>query len=189
MIWAQAHHGVIGKDNDLPWHLSEDLKHFRNTTRGDAVIMGRKQWQSLPAKVRPLPGRRNVVLTRNSSFEAPGAEVAASLQQALDLVRGEDAWICGGGEVYREAIDHADRLVVTEIDLTVDGDTYAPKIPASWHVAHEGGWQTSNNGIAFRILTYEKPREAGQSRVAGTSGEPGRRTHAGHTGKGSPEDL
>ena len=156
MIWAQAHDRVIGRDNDLPWRLREDLKHFRVTTAGDAVVMGRKQWESLPEKVRPLPGRRNVVLTRNPDYRAPGAELAANLDEALALVADEDAWICGGGQVYEEALPHADTLVVTEIDLAVPGDTYAPEITAGWVVAEATDWQVAENGLRYRVLTYRR---------------------------------
>lgn len=156
MIWAQAHDRVIGRDNDLPWHLREDLKHFRTTTSGDAVVMGRRQWESLPEKVRPLPGRRNVVLTRNPDYQAPGAELAATLDQALAMVAGQDAWICGGGQVYDEAIAHADLLVVTEIDLEVGGDTYAPPIGAEFETVERSDWQVAENGLRYRILTHRR---------------------------------
>lgn len=156
MIWAQAHDRVIGRDNDLPWHLREDLKHFRTTTNGDAVVMGRRQWESLPEKVRPLPGRRNVVLTRNPDYQAPGAELAATLDQALAMVAGQDAWICGGGQVYDEAIAHADLLVVTEIDLEVGGDTYAPPIGTEFETVQRSDWQVAENGLRYRILTHRR---------------------------------
>lgn len=156
MIWAQAHDRVIGRDNDLPWHLREDLKHFRTTTSGDAVVMGRRQWESLPEKVRPLPGRRNVVLTRNPDYQAPGAELAATLDQALAMVAGQGAWICGGGQVYDEAIAHADLLVVTEIDLEVGGDTYAPPIGAEFETVERSDWQVAENGLRYRILTHRR---------------------------------
>ncbi|WP_324653637.1 dihydrofolate reductase [Georgenia sp. H159] len=160
MIWAQAHDRVIGRDNDLPWHLPEDLRHFRSTTAGDAVVMGRLQWESLPERIRPLPGRRNIVLSRNPGFRAPGAEVVDSLSAALELVAGEDAWICGGAQVYQAAITHADLLVVTEIDHTIPGDTYAPPIGPEWWVTaqdpDDGGWHVGENGMRFRVLTYRR---------------------------------
>lgn len=156
MIWAQAHDGVIGRDNDLPWHLPEDLKHFRRTTSGDAVVMGRRQWESLPQKVRPLPGRTNVVLTRDRGYAAPGAQVVGSLHEALELVADQDAWICGGGQVYEAALPFADRLVVTEIDLEVTGDTYAPAIGPQWREDDAGDWLRSADGTAYRILTYRR---------------------------------
>ena len=156
MIWAQAHDGVIGRDNDLPWHLPEDLAHFKETTKGYPVIMGRRQWESLPERFRPLPGRRNIVLTRQEGYEAPGAEVVSDLSAALELVGGVDAWICGGGEIYRQAMDVADVLVVTEIDLVVDGDVFAPKITDPWHVVTVGDWLVSRTGTRYRILRYER---------------------------------
>ncbi|WP_354002649.1 dihydrofolate reductase [Ruania halotolerans] len=155
MIWAQAHGRVIGSDGDLPWHLPEDMRHFRETTADCAVVMGRKQWESLPERFRPLPRRRNVVLTRNPAYSAPGAEVVTSLDRALDLVAGEDSWICGGGEIYAAAMPYAHRLMVTEIDLTIEGDTYAPEIGPEWH-AEPGPWQTSRTGTHFRILDYRR---------------------------------
>lgn len=160
MIWAQAHDRVIGKDNDLPWHLPEDLRHFRRTTAGDAVVMGRRQWESLPEKIRPLPGRRNIVLTRDRDYDAPGAEIVHDLPSGLALVSGSDAWICGGAEVYEEAIDHADLLVVTEIDHAIDGDRRAPVIGPQWRVTAQdpagGTWHEAENGMRFRILTYHR---------------------------------
>ncbi|WP_308116649.1 dihydrofolate reductase [Occultella gossypii] len=157
MIWAQARGRVIGRDNDLPWHLPEDLAHFRSTTAGDAVVMGRRQWESLPERFRPLPGRRNVVLSRNPDYVADGAELATTLDAALALVADEDAWVCGGGEVYARAIPHADVLVVTEIDLDVEGDTFAPPIGPEWEVTEAGPWRTGAGGLRFRILTYGRP--------------------------------
>ncbi|WP_089772921.1 dihydrofolate reductase [Ruania alba] len=155
MIWAQAHHRVIGRAGDLPWHLPEDMRHFRESTAGHPVLMGRKQWESLPERFRPLPGRRNIVLTRDPSYPAPGAEVVTSMEQALALVEGEEAWICGGGEIYTAAMAHADRLLVTEIDLDVEGDTYAPVIGPEWHAAPRP-WQTARTGTQFRILDYRR---------------------------------
>lgn len=158
MIWAQAHDRVIGKDNDLPWHLPEDLRHFRRTTAGDAVVMGRLQWESLPEKIRPLPGRRNIVLSRNPDYRVPGAELVGDLPAALALVAGEDAWICGGAQVYEEAIGHADLLVVTEIDHPFDGDRHAPVIGPEWRLSDQdpadATWHQAANGLRYRILTY-----------------------------------
>ena len=156
MIWAQARGGVIGRDNDLPWHLPEDLAHFKKTTSGCPVIMGRRQWESLPERFRPLPNRRNIVLTRQAGYEAPGAEVVSDLPAALELVSGVDAWICGGGEIYRQAMGVADVLVVTEIDLTVDGDVFAPQITEPWQAVSTGDWRISRSGPRYRILRYER---------------------------------
>ncbi len=159
MIWAEAHERVIGRDNEMPWYLPEDLRHFRRTTAATPVIMGRRQWESLPPKVRPLPGRRNIVLTRNHDYEAPGAEVVHDLPAALALVAGADAWICGGEQVYELAMGHADLLVVTEIDEEIDGDRYAPVIGPEWSLVAEdpaAAWHTAENGMRYRIRTYRR---------------------------------
>ncbi|MGC0249640.1 dihydrofolate reductase [Pseudactinotalea sp. Z1748] len=156
MIWAQAHDRVIGRANDLPWHLPEDMAHFKATTHGHPVIMGRRQWESLPLRFRPLPGRRNIVLTRQEDYDAPGAEVVRDLPTAAALVRESEAWICGGGQVYAQGMDLADVLVVTEIDLEVDGDVFAPPITPPWQVVETGPWRASESGPRFRILRFER---------------------------------
>jgi dihydrofolate reductase len=156
MIWAQSRNGVIGRDGDLPWRIPEDWRHFRQTTGDDAVIHGRASWEALPAKNRPLPGRRNIVLTRQREFEAPGAEVAHSLPEALAMLDGADAWICGGGQVYAEAMPLADVLVVSEVDAEVDGDTPAPEIGPGWADPTVGDWVESSSGLRFRVLTYRR---------------------------------
>ncbi len=161
MIWAQAHDRVIGRDGDIPWYLPEDLAHFRRQTDGDPVIMGRTSWDALPDIYRPLPDRRNIVLSRRPGFVAGGAEVVASLEAALRLVAGAPAWICGGAQVYAEALPRADTLVVTEIDLEVDGDAYAPRIGAGWaRVRREpaDGWAHARNGLRYRISWHERER-------------------------------
>ncbi len=159
MIWAQAHGGVIGRDGEIPWHLPEDLAHFRRTTRGQAVIMGRASWDALPTAYRPLPGRRNIVLSRRPEFMAPGAEVVRSLDEALALVGESDAWICGGAQVYAEAMPLADVLVVTDIDLDVEGDAFAPAIGPEWAAASvdpADGWLDGAGGLPYRITTYRR---------------------------------
>jgi dihydrofolate reductase len=160
MIWAQARERVIGRDGDMPWHLPEDLAHFRRTTASDAVIMGRTSWHALPESYRPLPGRRNIVLSTDPGFAPEGAEVSRCLEDALALVAGEDAWICGGARVYAEAMPHADVLVVTDIDLAVDGDRHAPAIEAPWEVVGhdpaDGDWHQAENGLRYRITTYRR---------------------------------
>lgn len=155
MIWAQARQGVIGRDNTLPWHLPEDMAHFKATTAGQPVVMGRKQWESLPERFRPLPGRRNIVLTRDDAYDAPGAEVLTSLPAVLTLLDGQEVWICGGGQVYAQAMDDADLLVVTDIDLDVDGDVVAPPIGPQWSVTEDTGWLTSRTGTRYRIRRYQ----------------------------------
>jgi dihydrofolate reductase len=203
MIWAQARGGVIGADGAMPWHLPEDMKHFRRTTRGAAVVMGRRTWESFPPRFRPLPGRTNIVLSRDPGFDPEGGLRAGDLDAALELARTAQAgaretteapetakaretakapeaqpspgrpgspaavsaaggtpaiWVIGGGAVYREAMDRADVLVVTEIDLDVAGDTLAPRIPDAFHLVGPSTeeWQEAASGIRFRILTYRR---------------------------------
>lgn len=156
MIWAQAHDRIIGADGDMPWHLPEDLRHFRRTTGHDPVIMGRSSWDALPPHFRPLPGRRNIVLSGRPGFEAPGAETATSLESALSLVEGERAWVCGGARVYAEAMPHADVLVVTDIDIEVAGDRRAPRIGAEFEIIERTPWLTSADGLRYRISSYRR---------------------------------
>lgn len=156
LIWAEARGGVIGAAGGMPWHVPEDLAHFRATTLGAPVIMGRRTWESFPERFRPLPGRRNIVVTRSDEWDAAGAERAASLDDALNLVaRDENAWIIGGGQLYREAIGRADVLEVTELDLEVDGDTHAP-VRDGWQVDTAGDWAVSRTGIRYRFVTLTR---------------------------------
>lgn len=129
LIAAVAKNGVIGNANKLPWHLPEDLKHFKELTTGHAVIMGRKTWESLPERFRPLPGRRNIVITRNPAYQAPGATVVHSLAEALKVGAGgtaEKLFVIGGAELYAHALPLAKRLELTEIDAAFEGDAYFP---------------------------------------------------------------
>ncbi len=127
LIAAVARNRVIGRDNDLVWHDPVDARHFRDTTRGHPVIMGRRTWDSLPARFRPLPGRRNLVVTRQPAWAAEGAEVVHSLDAALAAVAGAPtAFVMGGGQLYAQALPRADELVLTEIDADLDGDTLFP---------------------------------------------------------------
>ena len=157
LIAAVARQGVIGKDNRLLWHLPEDMKYFRETTRGRPVIMGRKTWESLPVRFRPLPGRRNIVLTRTATYAADGAEVSSDLASALDLVGGV-ASVIGGGEIYSAAMEHATRLRVTEIGTLVDGaDAFAPAVdPVTWEQAAATDWLRSRTGTLYRFLEYRR---------------------------------
>lgn len=155
MIWAQARGGVIGDGGTIPWHVPEDMKHFRSTTQGHPVVMGRKTWDSLPPKFRPLPGRRNIVVTRDPDWSADGAERVGSIDDALSLV-DDTVWIMGGGEIYRAGLPFASELQVTEIDLDIEGDTVAPEVSDEW-TASPGEWQTSSNdGIRYRFVQYGK---------------------------------
>lgn len=156
LIWAQAANGVIGAAGRLPWHLPEDLARFRRLTTGATVVMGRATWESLPPAVRPLPDRRNVVLSRRPGWSAPGADVAASLDAALAAAEG-DVWVIGGSSVYAAALGRADRVVRTELDTAYDGDTYAPELDGGWVPAERepaDGWLTSRTGLRYRVVTF-----------------------------------
>jgi dihydrofolate reductase len=158
LIYAQSRNGVIGRGGVLPWHLPEDLAHFKRTTLGAPVIMGRKTWESLPPRFRPLPGRKNIVITRDPQWQAPGAQRAVSLDEAIAACAGADtdtAWITGGAEIFKLAIPRADLAVVTEIGADYDGDTFAPALGADWHeVARER--HLSPAGIPFDFVTYRR---------------------------------
>ncbi|PRY08311.1 dihydrofolate reductase [Kineococcus rhizosphaerae] len=154
LVWAQSTNGVIGADGRIPWRVPEDLAHFSRLTAGATVVMGRATWESLPPRFRPLPGRRNVVLSRDAAYDAPGAEVRTDLHDALSLPG--DVWVVGGHAVYEAALPRADVLVVTEVDLVVDGDTPAPRVGPGWRREHEGEWATSTGGPRFRVVTWTR---------------------------------
>lgn len=158
-IWAEARGGVIGSGGTMPWHVPEDLAYFSERTRGSAVIMGRRTWESFPERFRPLPGRRNIVITRDGSYEAVGGETCGSLDEATSLA-GDDAWIIGGGQVYREALPRVSELYVTEIDLEVSGDTRAPEIGPEWIRSAVGEWLTSRTGTRYRFVVWTRDSAA-----------------------------
>jgi len=163
LIWAEADGGVIGRDGVMPWHLPEDLAHFKRITLNSAVLMGRKTWDSLPPRFRPLPGRRNIVITRQSDWQEAGVEAASSVPRALELAADAPGdtgfiWVIGGAQVFAEVIDTADRLEVTEIKATIEGDTIAPRIGDRWALVETDpatGWHDSKAGLAYRFLRYE----------------------------------
>lgn len=157
LIWAQARGGVIGAAGGLPWDLPEDLAHFAATTRGRPVVMGRRTWESLPARVRPLPGRANVVLSRDPDLDAPGAEVAPTLADALGTAGPGRCWVIGGASVYAAAGPVADLAVVTEIDADVPGDTWAPGLGDGW-TGDDPGWAVSRTGLRYRVRTLRRER-------------------------------
>ncbi len=154
LIWAQAANGVIGRNNTLPWRLPEDMAHFKAATMGCPVVMGRKTWDSLPPRFRPLPGRINIVLTRRADWQADGALRAASLEEALGLCPAEaKVWVTGGADVYAQAQPLASTAVVTEIEATFEGDAFAPQLDGAWtEVARER--QVSATGLAFSFVHY-----------------------------------
>ena len=155
LIWAQAASGVIGRDGTIPWRLPEDQARFKELTMGHTVVMGRLTWESLPPKARPLRGRRNVVLTRDSGYQAEGAEVIGTLEQVLS---GSDVWVIGGGQIYTLTLPLATRCEVTEIDVSVprdDGDVIAPVLDDSW-ITDDDDWQISSAGLRYRFSTYRR---------------------------------
>ncbi len=146
----------IGKNNDLPWHLSADLKHFASVTKGGTVIMGRKTWDSLPEAYRPLKERLNIVVSR-SDLELPeGVKLAHSLDEALALAEGK-TFVIGGATLYAEAIQHPDcrQLILTEVEDEVDCDAFFPEIPADFRMK-EMSEEMEEKGFTFRFVTYKK---------------------------------
>jgi dihydrofolate reductase len=156
LIYARARNGTIGKDNQMPWHLPEDLAHFKRVTLGQPVIMGRKTWDSLPARFRPLPGRVNIVVTRQVDWRCDGALRAGSIEEALGLCGdAPDAWIMGGAEIYRQAEPLASTAVVTEIDADFEGDAFAPTLGELWQEIQRES-HVSAGGLGFAFVTYQR---------------------------------
>lgn len=159
LIWAQSSSGIIGRDGGIPWRLPEDQARFKQLTLGHTVVMGRGTWESLPAAVRPLPGRRNVVLTRRADYRADGAQVVDSLDAALAAASAaDDIWVIGGQRVYQLALPRAQRCEVTEIDLDLPrrpGDALAPVLDDGWRVS-AGSWQTGSGGLRYRFCSYRR---------------------------------
>ena len=154
LVWAQSTSGVIGRDGGIPWQVPEDMARFRQLTMGHTVVMGRRTWESLPAKFRPLPGRRNVVLTRNPQYLAEGAEVITAVEDVP-----ADSWVIGGSEIYHLAMPAATRCEVTEVEIDLrleDEDALAPMLDESW-VGTSGDWQDSRSGLRYRFHTYIRP--------------------------------
>ena len=156
LIFARAANGVIGHNNTLPWHLPEDMAHFKRTTLGCPVIMGRKTWDSLPPKFRPLPGRLNIVVTRQTDWLATGALTANSLEQACALCPADStAWVIGGAEIYAQALPLASTAVVTDIEASYEGDAFAPQFGPEW-LETSRNQQVSATGLVFSFITYSK---------------------------------
>jgi dihydrofolate reductase len=157
MIWAEARDGTIGKDGTIPWRVPEDQRMFRTLTTGSTVVMGRATWDSLPARFRPLSGRRNVVLTRNRSWRADGAEVIHSLDE-VDLSAG-DIWVMGGAAIYQAFLPVATHIVRTRVDLDVSGDTRAPILGEDWRIRSDTGWLSSSSGLRYVTQELVRARE------------------------------
>lgn len=159
VIAAIARNGVIGQDNRLPWHLPEDLVHFKALTTGHAVIMGRKTWESLPPKFRPLPGRTNIVVTRDAAYRADGALVTASLPAAIAAAGANDAFAIGGAEIYAQALALADRLELTEVDAVYPGDAYFPDFRRDAWLETARETHRAANGLDYAFVSYRRNRE------------------------------
>ncbi|MEV0947890.1 dihydrofolate reductase [Rhodococcus sp. NPDC049939] len=156
LIWAQSEGGVIGRASGIPWNIPEDMAFFREVTYGHPVIMGRITWDSLPPRFRPLPGRRNIVVTRNRDWTADGAEVVDSIETALALT-DDNVCVIGGAQIYTAAMPFATDIVVTEVGITTDGDTWAPPIDDTWRTNDTGEWcKSAKNGTRYRRVFYTR---------------------------------
>ncbi len=160
LIYARARNGVIGANNALPWHLPQDLAHFKRLTANAPVMMGRKTWESLPARFRPLPGRTNIVVSRQRDWHCDGALAVDSLEWGCALCTGmtptpAELWVIGGAQLFAAAMPLATRVVVTEIDRDFDGDVFAPTLGDDWReTARES--QIADDGMGFDFVTYER---------------------------------
>lgn len=179
LIWAQSADGVIGVDGGMPWHLPEDLARFRDLTRGHPVVMGHSTWRSLPEGFRPLPGRENVVLSRDRALTVPGATVVPGIDEALAVVAGRDAWVIGGAQLFTQLMDVADRAEVTDVDVVVGREgTAAPVLGPQWHETGRepaSGWATSRTGLRYRFRSL---------RTVGTTARSADRSAGGPEGAG-----
>ena len=163
LIVARARNGAIGKDGGLPWRLSDDLVHFKTTTKGCPVIMGRKTWESLPTK--PLPGRDNIVLSRDGQYEAPRARVFTAMPAAIAAGRAlasaagrSELFVVGGEAIYAAALPHADRLYITDVDADIDGDAFFPKFDAGVFAESDSRRieADAKNQYSFTIRTLDR---------------------------------
>jgi len=154
IIAAVARNRVIGRDNQLIWNIPEDMAHFKALTAGHTVLMGRKTWESLPPRFRPLPGRRNIVISRQVDYAAPGAELATSLEAGIALAKADETiFIIGGADIYRQAMMLADRLEITEVDLTPEGDSWFPEITDVWQETQRKT-PPGQTGTGFSFVSY-----------------------------------
>ena len=161
LIAAVARNGVVGREGAIPWRLPEDMAHFRRTTLSHPVIMGRRTWDSLPPRFRPLPGRRNIVVTRNAGWKAEGAETAASPEEALALVADEmRAFVIGGADLWAAVLPQVDLLVLTEIDRDFEGDTHFPAFDRTHfaEIDREAHHAAPPNDFDYAFVTYRRTR-------------------------------
>ena len=157
LIAAVARNRAIGKDGQLLWHLPEDMRYFRETTRGKPVIMGRKTWESLPESFRPLPGRKNIVISRNPAYDAAGATLVGSLEQALrQTAETEEVFVIGGADIYWQALPLAHRLYLTEVTRDFDADAFFPEHSASEWKEVSRSEQKSKSGLEFSFAVYQR---------------------------------
>ena len=157
LIYAQAANAVIGKNGTMPWHLPEDLAHFRQRTQGCAVVMGRTTWDSLPERFRPLPGRTNIVVTRQEVWQHDGAKPATSLDDALAIASqsADTAWVIGGAQIYALALPLAQRVEVTEIHQSYEGDAYAPELGPEWQETSRSQ-HVAANGLSYSFVQLRR---------------------------------
>ena len=157
LIYARAANGVIGHNGTMPWHLPEDLAHFKRLTQGHPVIMGRKTWDSLPARFRPLPGRANIVVTRQEDWHENGVQRASSLRDALSMVEQDNpvAWIMGGAQIYAQALPLATRVEVTEIGQDFAGDAHAPSLGPEWQEVARSS-HVSAGGLPYDFVSLRR---------------------------------
>lgn len=170
MVWAQSLDGVIGLDGDMPWHVPEDLKHFKQVTTGEVLVMGRKTWSSFPEKFRPLPDRTSIVVSQqfakdpsDDKLQQDPVHVVSDLAQGLELAgelkTGPMIWVIGGGSLYDQALEVATVVERSLFNIHVDGDTYAPKLDASWKLTNQDpteGWHTSKSSVQYRFERWER---------------------------------
>ncbi len=163
LIVAVSANGVIGKDNDLIWYLPRDLNYFKRVTENHVVIMGRRNYESIPEKYRPLPKRTNVIVTRQSDYEAPDCELVSSVEEGIELANklgDQEPFIIGGGQIYQYALDQnlIDRMYITEVHHDFEGDTYFPEVDTStWkEVNREDHLKDNRHNYAYSFVVYEK---------------------------------
>jgi len=162
LIVAVANNGVIGKDNDLIWHLPKDMGFFKETTLGHHVIMGRKNFESIPERFRPLPNRTNVIITRNSDYKAEGCVVVNSVEQALEVAKqngDKEPFIIGGGQIYKLALEAnlVDKIYLTKVHHAYDGDTFFPELGNDWKEVERIDCKADEkHAHAYSFLTFEK---------------------------------
>lgn len=157
LIWAQAELGAFGNGGAIPWTVPEDLEHFRQVTTGHTVAMGRSTWESLPATVRPLPDRRNVVVSRRPGYTAPGAEVFVAIAQLV--AEPGPVWVIGGAKLLTACLPSAGRALITQIDVKVPADTYAPELGLGWALRSRQPWRRSQSGLRYRINEWRRYRQ------------------------------